>query len=66
LALNKLMQYFYKLESEEASPEKEKMMEYWGGMLLEIRRDLGKRKAKLRKKYIHRGHITDTDQVIGD
>ena len=61
LAMNDLMQYFYKLERDGMSPEPKSFLGLWGSVLLAIRRDLGIRSTKLSSIDMLRSQIKDID-----
>ena len=58
-ALNDFMQYLYRgdLDSRE-------LMDYWGRLLLSIRRDLGNRRTGLTEVDMLRSQITDVDSLM--
>ena len=60
-AYNDLMQYFFKLGSDE-KPDMYETMGLWGTLRLEIRKSLGNKKTKLSAFDMLRGEIKDIDK----
>ena len=64
LAMNDLMQYFYRAEREGTVPDPKSFLDLWGSVLLAVRRDLGIRNTKLSSADMLRSQIKDIDQAI--
>jgi hypothetical protein len=69
-AHNRLWKHIYENENVEIIDANEKlkrsydMMRLWGGLLLEIRKDLGNRKTKLKEKDMLHHMIKDIDHIV--
>ena len=62
--LNEMMQYFYRADGEGKSINPGEMVQYWGRVLLAIRRDLGNKKTKLSEIDMLRMQIKDIDKYF--
>ena len=62
--LNDMMQYFYRFDAEDKSADPKTMVQYWGRVLLAIRRDLGNKKTKLSEIDMLRFQIKDIDKYF--
>ena len=65
LAYNDLMQYFFKLGSDEKQDMHE-TIRLWGTLRLEIRKSLGNKRTKLNAFDMLRGEIRDIDKLLNE
>jgi len=62
-AFNDLMRYSYEIE-EKGEADQKKLFSLWGNFLLEIRKDIGDKKTKLKEKDMLSALIKDIDTVL--
>lgn len=64
-SFNDLMQYVYSFDAEgKEKPDSSELMGLWGAFLLQIRRNVGNPKTKLKPADMLRSQIKDIDKII--
>ncbi|ACR80647.1 hypothetical protein [Kosmotoga olearia] len=62
-SLNSLMQYIYNIESSKEEKDDVKLLNLWGKLLLEIRKDLVNKRTKLNEFDMLKSMIKDIDEL---
>lgn len=64
LAFNDMMHLYYTAEREGRQVGAKEMLDYWGRLLLEIRKSVGDPNTKLHRREMLRGLIKDADELL--
>jgi len=63
-SFNKYMEYFYNRSGNNSNEETKSFLIVFGNLLLSIRKDLGNKKTKLKRKDMLRSFISDVDNFL--
>lgn len=63
-AFNDMMQFFYHVDASKESTSPKEFIKHWGGLLLEIRKNVGEPGTKLSERDMLRALIKDIDSIV--